>query len=1235
MKRHLAILTLCMLACTFLTAFSAKAKEDQKWEKLFDGKTLNGWIQRNGKAKYEVVDQTIVGTTVLNTPNSFLCTEKMYSDFILELEFLADPGINSGIQIRSHSYANYKDGRVHGYQVEIDTSSRAWSGGIYDEARRGWLFNLQDKPAAQKAFKNGKWNHYRIEAIQNKIRTWVNGVPAADLTDDMTAKGFISLQVHGSKEAGHKIRWRNIRIIDLTGPAKPSLTALIVDGQNNHSWKTTTPPLKALLEETGMFKVDVATSPAGGKPMDSFKPEFAKYDVVVMNYTGDEWPLQTQKALVDYMKNGGGLVVYHAADNAFPKWPEYNEMIGIGGWGGRNEKSGPMVRWKNGKVVLDNSPGAGGTHGPQHEFQLITRDRHHPIMAGLPQKWMHAKDELYSKLRGPAKNMKILATAYADPAKSGTGEHEPALFTIQYGKGRVFHTVLGHAPEQLKCVGFIVTYQRGAEWAATGRVTQVEVPADFPTADTVSLRTANEAMFREIENYDFGKSRKALAAIEDQIRNTPKSGMAPIETKLLIALNSPKSSFAAKQFVCHVLRRIGSARSVPALAKMLHDKQLSHMARFALQHMPAPEAGDALRTALGTLTGNLRVGAAGSIGQRGDVKAVPQLAKLVAGSDKTLAAAAITALGRIGGAEAAAALSRARVGDDLKALRDNAYLLCADKMLEQGKTSDASKIYVGMTASDNTMVKIAAYNGLARAEKEQAVPIILALLKDKDVKLQQTAGSLVAEMPGAAATKAFAGQLASLKGNAQVVLLTALEAKGDKAAAPFIADLVADSPPRRTPSVRLAAVKALAVVGNAANIKLLAELSTEKTGLGKAALDSLSRLTGRDVTKELVDILRSRADAGVRVNVIQTLVARRQADAMPVLLTAARDKESNVRQAAFKALAAMAGQREMPIIVSTLLDAKTPADLAGIERAMTAIVARIDKTDPSPVISALAKASDAQRPHLLAVLARIGDARALAAVRAQLSSNDAETKKAAVRALADWPDPQPLPDLLNLAKTGANTVERALALRGYIKLVSLPANRSAAEAVKLLEGALALAARADEKRAVIAVLPNYPCKEAAQLAEKLKKDPAVAAEAALALSKIKQLTVNKTLKATTSHNNGKAKNALDGNKGTRWDTGTPQTGGEWFTLDLGVENTVTGITLDSAGSPGDYPRGYEIYVSFDGGSWGKPIVSGKGTKPVTEIKFPRPVRTRFIKIVQTGSVAGLFWSIHDLMIHFQ
>ena len=542
MKRFVTLLLISAIVYISLPSLSLAADAD--WENLFDGKTLNGWIQRNGKAKYAVQDGMIVGTTVLNTPNSFLCTERMYTDFILELEFLVEPGMNSGIQIRSQSFEHFKNHRVHGYQVEIDTSSRAWSAGIYDEARRGWLYNLKDKPKAQKAFRQNQWNHYRIEAIGDRIRTWINGVPAADLRDDMTSTGFIALQVHSSKQANKSIKWRNIRIQDISRANKKIIKALIVDGQNNHNWKGTTPVLKRLLEETGLFEVDVATSPSKGQPMDTFRPIFPKYDVIVANYTGDEWPKQTQDSLVKYMENGGGLVIFHAADNAFPKWKEWNEMIALGGWGGRNEKSGPMVRYRDGKVVFDNSPGRGGTHGPQHEFQVVIRDRLHAITAGLPEKWMHAKDELYSKLRGPAKNMKILATAYADPTKKGTGEHEPVLFTIKYGKGRVFHTVLGHGPEQLRSVGFIVTFLRGTEWAATGRVTQVEVPADFPTADKVSLRTTLSADYNAVEDYDFGKTRRALTAIEEEIRNVLPSSFPQIEVRLLKALESSKTTFA-------------------------------------------------------------------------------------------------------------------------------------------------------------------------------------------------------------------------------------------------------------------------------------------------------------------------------------------------------------------------------------------------------------------------------------------------------------------------------------------------------------------------------------------------------------------------------------------------------------------------------------------------------------------------------------------------------------------
>lgn len=211
-----------LLSLLFSMNLYAQPGEGQ-WEYLFNGKDLIGWKLLGGKATYEVKDGELVGTTVSNTPNSFLTTNKEYGDFILEVELLVHPSMNSGIQIRSLSKKEYQNGRVHGYQVEIDPAARAWSGGIYDEGRRGWLYNLELNPEAKTAFKNNVWNKYRIECIGNSIRTWVNGIPVAHLIDAETSKGFIAMQVHAipaSEPAGRQVRWKNIRI--QTGKLKPS-----------------------------------------------------------------------------------------------------------------------------------------------------------------------------------------------------------------------------------------------------------------------------------------------------------------------------------------------------------------------------------------------------------------------------------------------------------------------------------------------------------------------------------------------------------------------------------------------------------------------------------------------------------------------------------------------------------------------------------------------------------------------------------------------------------------------------------------------------------------------------------------------------------------------------------------------------------------------------------------------------------------------------------------------------
>jgi HEAT repeat protein len=681
-----------------------------------------------------------------------------------------------------------------------------------------------------------------------------------------------------------------------------------------------------------------------------------------------------------------------------------------------------------------------------------------------------------------------------------------------------------------------------------------------------------------------------------------------------------------------MLRRVGSAKSVPALSKLLVDRELSHMARFALQYMPAPEAGDALRKMLTELDGNRKIGVIGSIGQRGDRKAVPELTKLITGGNVDISRAAIEALGRIGGSQAARALTDAQVPANLKAAGDNARLMCADKMLTEGQSDDSVSIYRKMIAPANsTWIRIAAYKGLVRAEKDKAVPHVLALLKDKDLDLQRAAGKFITEMPGTAITKALAEQLSQLSGDAQVVLLSALEARGDKAASPYVAQALAN----RNGSVRLAAAKALAVLGGSSNVELLADVSAADDETGKAALESLSRLSGQGVTDVLIGIAQSSAQNQVRINVIQTLINRRQTEAIPALFTITKDNNRNIRQTAYKALGELAGQKELPDMVSILLAAKSDADRAGIERAMVAIVTKLEEPDAAPVIAGLADADKATKPHLLAVLSRIGGQQALEAVRSQLLSGNAEIKRAAIRSMADWPEATPAADLMEIAKSGRNSTNQVLALRGYIKLLGIPANRSAAETVQLLAEAMSVAKRVDEKKAVLSALSKYPCKQALVLAEQWKEIPGLTAEAELALKKIKEALVSKNLRATASRSNRNARRALDGNRSSRWSTDRAMKPGDWFVLDLGVESTISGLTLDTRNSRNDYPRGYEVYVSFDGGSWGKPVLTGKGTNPITEIKFGKPVQTRFIKILQTGSSDSWNWSIHELKVDVQ
>ena len=370
---------------------------------------------------------------------------------------------------------------------------------------------------------------------------------------------------------------------------------LIITGQNNHNWQASSPVLKLILENTGMFSAEILQTPEKGGDMNAFDPDFSKYKLVVVDYNGDSWSDKTNEGFLSFVRNGGGVVIYHAANNSFQGWKEYNEITGLGGWGDRNEKDGPYIYYHKNELIIDTTAGPGGSHGQRREF-VVRKRADHPITSGLPDRWLHGNDELYSQLRGPGKNMTILATAFADSSLGGgTMRDEPILMVLNYEKGRIFHTAMGHAEENggpaMQCAGFITTLQRGAEWAVTGDVTQ-PVPYDFPSVAGVVLRPdfkepSLDDVLGRIESYDIAKSTKNLAYLQNYLRRLAgdEKSLLDIEKKIIKVLNNNEATIDSKKMLLRELSWFGSDYSMDAVKKLVSDNNLKDEAAFALSRL--------------------------------------------------------------------------------------------------------------------------------------------------------------------------------------------------------------------------------------------------------------------------------------------------------------------------------------------------------------------------------------------------------------------------------------------------------------------------------------------------------------------------------------------------------------------------------------------------------------------------------------------------------------------------
>ncbi len=826
--------------------------------------------------------------------------------------------------------------------------------------------------------------------------------------------------------------------------AEPTINALIITGQNNHRWDISTPILKDAMEKSGLFKVDVLQSPGQGEDFSSFNPEFQKYQVVVLDYNGDPWPDNVKHAFVSYVENGGGVVVYHAANNAFPEWQEFNKIIGLGGWGNRDERWGPYVRWRDGKVVKENIPGPGGAHGTQHAFQVVIRYTNHPITKGLPKVWLHAKDELYSHLRGPAENLTVLATAYSDPAEKGSGEHEPILFTIQYGKGRIFQTALGHpqddTPVALQCAGFLTTFLRGAEWCATGNVTQ-PVPEDFPGPHETRIWEENRhipftELLERIKNYKELDSLVTITQINEYLRvmTSDNRSLENCEKEMIKFLLSDATN-DAKKYICSKLGELGSQNAVPVLSDLLKNPDLFDPALFALKRIPGEVSARSLRDALQTVEGKKRIGIITALGLRKDVKSIPSIALFLKDDDPEIAISAGSALSLMEEESALSALwtARSQLSEPVKLKITEHTLNCADKVLSKKKSPDALSI-VRTISTDNALpsnLRIASLRTLLKYSEKEGAEIVIKSLRDPDPNyVSRIIGTTPLIKNKQILLNSVCKEIASLAPEYQVQFIELFASQKRDDILPFITNSINSE----NSMIREACIKALGILGKKSEVELLIPIALGEGNEAELAKASLASLQGEDVGKKMLEILKKpEIEPNIKKLLLPLVADRKVPGSEPVILKSAGDADPECRISALKSLIEQPNAEMLDTVLQILPGVGSDEEKELFEELILKIVS-LNPDDTEKQLGKIATLLDSNptpvtQSVLLGVLAKSGHAKGWEKLNSYITPNTpAEKLEMVLKALNNWPDDTPVPALIDFTRQNPNLPQRDLLL---------------------------------------------------------------------------------------------------------------------------------------------------------------------------------------------------------------
>jgi type 1 glutamine amidotransferase/HEAT repeat protein len=842
--------------------------------------------------------------------------------------------------------------------------------------------------------------------------------------------------------------------------------------------------LQVMGQKTGAYEVVFSNR------MEMLAPQMLnQYDAVCLNNTtkldfSDE---RLRDGLMNFVRGGKGIIGIHAASDNFYDWPEGAEMIGA-------QFSGHP--WTS-----------GGT------WAIKIDDPQHPLTAAFGGKGFKIKDELY-RTRPPlysrSKQRVLLSLDMSDEATRNVKGFEPndvdtgISWVKSWGKGRVFYCSLGHNHPVVWNPAVLQHYLDGIQFAL----------GDLPADTTPRSGRPLDAILADIAGYEYGQSRLPLAEVDDLIRSVSDSPekLNEMEKSFVEFLKSGATP-AGKQFICRKLSVIGTKDSVPTLAAMLTEKATSpiepaDMARYALERIPGPEASQALLDALEKTTGKAKVGIINSLGARGYRKVVKQLSPLISDSDKQVAEAALSALGKIGGRPAAKALSEAKatVAPELKPVWADAYLMCADKFLARNRTKPALAIYKQLyVPEESAALRIAAMRGLVKAEPDKAVDTVVEVLKSGDAPQQAAAIGLLAGIPGEGIVKAVTAELGNLSVMGQVQVLSALGTRGDRSALPAVLAAAKSS----DTDVRIAACGAIADLGDASNVDLLAQQAASTEGAEQqAARNSLYRLRGPKVDEKILAGI-AEAETKLKVELIRAAGERKITAAVEQLLKTAWDREAEVRLESIKVLKTVADEKDLPALVSLVVYAKTEADRTEAENTVAAVARKTEDKQrrADTVLNVMASTKEVPaRCSLISVLGKIGSDSALPALRQALKDEDPTVRYAAIRVLSEWSNAEPMNDLLGVAREADEDRNRVLALRGYIRMIGMDAQRPADDTVAMYRQAMNLSSNPSERKSVLSGLANLKCFSALEMAGGYLEDSELQAEAEAAVVRIAEST---------------------------------------------------------------------------------------------------------------------------------